>query len=74
MAVVSSTSSSPAALSFKWMDILEKEFDKSFVSLEELFRGIADDYEIHDVYEANRKLLTSLGSCFIQVTIFLNIP
>ena len=66
MAVVSATSN-PAALSFKWMDILEKEFDKSFVSLEELLRGVADDYEIPDVYESNRKLLTSLGSCFIQV-------
>ena len=29
---------SPATISFKWMDILEKEFDKSFVALEELFR------------------------------------
>ena len=30
----------PATISFKWIDILEKEFDKSFVALEEMYRCV----------------------------------
>jgi len=56
-----------ATTSFRWVDLLEKEFDKNFVALEEVFKIIAADYEMVDMYEANRKLLSALGSCFVQV-------
>ncbi|XP_059095115.1 Golgi-associated PDZ and coiled-coil motif-containing protein-like [Tigriopus californicus] len=52
---------------FKWMDLLEKEFDKSFVSMDELFKSVTEEYEIYDLYEANRKVLANMGSCFVQV-------
>ena len=40
---------------------------QNFVALEEVFKIIAADYEMVDMYEANRKLLSALGSCFVQV-------
>ena len=36
---------------------------QNFVALEEVFKIIAADYEMVDMYEANRKLLSALGSC-----------
>jgi len=56
-----------ATTSFRWVDLLEKEFDKNFVALEEVFKIIAADYEMVDMYDSNRKLLSALGSCFVQV-------
>ena len=40
---------------------------QNFVALEEVFKIIAADYEMVEMYEANRKLLSALGSCFVQV-------
>ena len=40
---------------------------QNFVALEEVFKIVAADYEMVDMYEANRKLLSALGSCFVQV-------
>ena len=40
---------------------------KNFVALEEVFKIIAADYEMVDMYDSNRKLLSALGSCFVQV-------
>ena len=62
----SMASMAAATTSFRWMDLLEKEFDKNFVALEEVFKMIAADYEMVDMYESNRKLLSALGSCFVQ--------
>eukprot|EP00095_Tigriopus_kingsejongensis_P007006 snap_masked-scaffold430_size173499-processed-gene-0.19 protein:Tk07006 transcript:snap_masked-scaffold430_size173499-processed-gene-0.19-mRNA-1 annotation:"golgi-associated pdz and coiled-coil motif-containing" len=56
-----------STIGFKWMDLLEKEFDKSFVALDELFKTFTDDYEVYELYDANRKIMTNMGSCFIQV-------
>jgi hypothetical protein len=68
---MSKLSAAPVAVastaSFRWMDLLEKEFDKNFVSIEEVFKIIAQDYEMVDMYESNRKFLSALGSCFVQV-------
>ena len=55
-----------ALVGFKWMELLEKEFDKSFVALDEELRNFSDDYEAPEMYDANRKMLTNLGSCFVQ--------
>lgn len=53
--------------SFKWLDFLEKEFDKSFVALDHSARSISDEYELDDFYETQRKLLSNLGHCFVQL-------
>ncbi|XP_066156361.1 uncharacterized protein [Euwallacea fornicatus] len=64
-----------ASVGFRWLDILEKEFDKAFVDLDLALGEIeGDDPSI--VFNARQKLCT-LGSCFAQLshkaqTIFQN--
>ncbi|XP_047098803.1 Golgi-associated PDZ and coiled-coil motif-containing protein-like [Schistocerca piceifrons] len=53
-------------LSFRWLDILEKEFDKAFVDLEILIDEF-DSEEPDVVYTARQKMAT-LSSCFAQLT------
>ncbi len=52
---------------FRWLDLLEKEFDKSYVDLEHTSRSMADEYDLDEVYDQQRKLLTNLGNCFVQL-------
>ena len=59
--------SSTSASGFKWLDFLEKEFDKSFVSIDHSARSISDEYELEEVYDTQRKLLSNLGNCFVQL-------
>ncbi|XP_046664891.1 Golgi-associated PDZ and coiled-coil motif-containing protein-like isoform X2 [Homalodisca vitripennis] len=54
------------AESFRWLDILEKEFDKAFVDLD-LLIGDLDSDEPEMVYNARQKMAT-LSSCFAQLT------
>ncbi|XP_075234020.1 Golgi-associated PDZ and coiled-coil motif-containing protein-like isoform X2 [Lycorma delicatula] len=54
------------AVSFRWLDILEKEFDKAFVDLD-LLIGDLDSDEPEMVYSARQKMAT-LSSCFAQLT------
>ncbi|XP_069674241.1 uncharacterized protein [Periplaneta americana] len=53
-------------ISFRWLDILEKEFDKAFVDLDILIGDLdAEDPDV--VYTARQKMAT-LSSCFAQLT------
>ena len=64
---------STSAVGFKWLDILEKEFDKSYVGLDhhlETVLNIMRDENPDDAvpaYEAQRKLLSNMAQCFVQV-------
>uniref|UniRef100_A0A1Y1KPL3 PDZ domain-containing protein n=2 Tax=Photinus pyralis TaxID=7054 RepID=A0A1Y1KPL3_PHOPY len=55
-----------ASVGFRWLDILEKEFDKAFVDLD-LAIGELDPEELDIVYRVRQKLCT-LSSCFAQLT------
>ncbi|XP_017783219.1 PREDICTED: uncharacterized protein LOC108567333 [Nicrophorus vespilloides] len=55
-----------ASVGFRWLDILEKEFDKGFVDLD-LTIGELDSEEPDVVYNVRQKLCT-LSSCFAQLT------
>ncbi|KAF7264498.1 hypothetical protein GWI33_023133 [Rhynchophorus ferrugineus] len=64
-----------ASVGFRWLDILEKEFDKAFVDLD-LALGEIESEEANVVFNVRQKLCT-LGSCFAQLshkaqTIFQN--
>ncbi|CAH1133356.1 unnamed protein product [Ceutorhynchus assimilis] len=64
-----------ASVGFRWLDILEKEFDKAFVDLD-LALGEIEVEETNAVFNARQRLCT-LGSCFAQLshkaqTIFQN--
>lgn len=45
--------SSVAVASFKWLDTLEKEFDKSFVDFDLLLNDLSNDFETGDILEDN---------------------
>lgn len=49
------------------MDYLEKEYDKSFVAIDHSARSISEEYELDEVYDTQRKLLSNLGNCFVQL-------
>ncbi|KAK6620911.1 hypothetical protein RUM43_011210 [Polyplax serrata] len=53
-------------VSFRWLEILEKEFDKNFVDLD-LLIGDLDGEEPDFVHSARQKL-AGLSSCFAQLT------
>ncbi|KAK3913871.1 Golgi-associated PDZ and coiled-coil motif-containing protein, partial [Frankliniella fusca] len=53
-------------VSFRWLDLLEKEFDKAYVDLE-LLIGDMESEELELVYPARQKMAT-LSSCFAQLT------
>ena len=53
---------SAVSLSFRWLDILEKEFDKSFVDLDILLGDIDPD-QCELTYEGRQKM-TALSASF----------
>lgn len=55
-----------ASIGFRWLDILEKEFDKAFVDLD-LAIGELESEEPDVVFNVRQKLCT-LSSCFAQLT------
>lgn len=57
--------SSLAAPMFRWLDLLEKEFDKGFVELDVLFGEIDEDQA--EITYAARQKLTALSSAFAQL-------
>ena len=64
-----------SAVGFKWLDILEKEFDKSYVGLGghlettmNIMRDETSPEEAVQAYEAQRKLLSNMAQCFVQVS------
>jgi ribosomal protein L18 len=50
---------------FRWLDILEKEFDKAFVDLDLLLGEIDQDQS--DLTDEGRAKMTVLSSCFAQL-------
>jgi hypothetical protein len=50
---------------FRWLDILEKEFDKAFVDLDLLFGEIDQDQS--EITDEGRAKMTVLSSCFAQL-------
>ena len=51
---------------FRWLDILEKEFDKAFVDIDLLFGEIDQDQA--EITDEGRAKMTVLSSCFAQLT------
>ncbi len=59
---------SASTVGFRWLDTLEKDFDKNFVDLDAELRVLSEEYDAYeDVYENGRRMLAGMGSCFIQV-------
>lgn len=50
---------------FRWLDILEKEYDKAFVDLDVLLGEIDQDQS--DITDEGRAKMTVLSSCFAQL-------
>ncbi len=50
---------------FRWLDILEKEFDKTFVDLDLLLGEIDQDQS--ELTDEGRAKMTILSSCFAQL-------
>jgi hypothetical protein len=50
---------------FRWLDILEKEFDKAFVDIDLLLGEIDQDQS--ELTDEGRVKLTVLSSCFAQL-------
>ncbi|CAG5950652.1 unnamed protein product [Menidia menidia] len=55
----------PAMSMFRWLEVLEKEFDKAFVDVD-LLLGEIDPDQVDITYEGRQKM-TSLSSCFAQL-------
>lgn len=51
---------------FRWLDILEKEFDKAFVDLDLLLGDIDPDQS--DITDEGRAKMTVFSSCFAQLS------
>lgn len=55
----------PGMSMFRWLEVLEKEFDKAFVDVD-LLLGEIDPDQADITYEGRQKM-TSLSSCFAQL-------
>ncbi|TKS65273.1 PDZ and coiled-coil motif-containing protein [Collichthys lucidus] len=55
----------PGISMFRWLEVLEKEFDKGFVDVD-LLLGEIDPDQVDITYEGRQKM-TSLSSCFAQL-------
>ena len=51
---------------FRWLDILEKEFDKAYVDLDLLLGEIDQDQS--EITDEGRAKMTVLSSCFAQLS------
>ncbi|XP_061900430.1 Golgi-associated PDZ and coiled-coil motif-containing protein isoform X1 [Entelurus aequoreus] len=60
-----SSALSPGMSVFRWLEVLEKEFDKAFVDVD-LLLGEIDPDQVDITYEGRQKM-TSLSSCFAQL-------
>ncbi|XP_072264908.1 Golgi-associated PDZ and coiled-coil motif-containing protein isoform X3 [Pyxicephalus adspersus] len=61
----SSSTPVPGMSMFRWLEVLEKEFDKAFVDVD-LLLGEIDPDQADITYEGRQKM-TSLSSCFAQL-------
>ncbi|XP_040016787.1 Golgi-associated PDZ and coiled-coil motif-containing protein isoform X1 [Gasterosteus aculeatus] len=63
--VAQSSGLGPGMSMFRWLEVLEKEFDKAFVDVD-LLLGEIDPDQVDITYEGRQKM-TSLSSCFAQL-------
>ena len=57
-----------AATCFKWVDLLENQFDKSWIELDTTMSTLEDDEDFYDIYAKSRRHAASLASCFSQLS------
>ena len=56
------------ATCFKWVDLLETQFDKSWIDLDSLLLQLEEDEEFAVLYNKSRREASSLASCFSQLS------
>lgn len=56
------------ATCFKWVDLLESQFDKSWIDLDSLLLQLEEDEEFSVLYNKSRRQVASLASCFSQLS------
>ena len=57
-----------AATCFKWADLLENQFDKSWIELDTMLSTLEEDEDFYDIYAKSRRHAASLASCFSQLS------
>ena len=57
-----------ATACFKWMDLLETQFDKSWIELDSLLLPLEEDEDFSFMYNKTRRQTASLASCFSQLS------
>ncbi|CAB3366210.1 Hypothetical predicted protein [Cloeon dipterum] len=55
-----------ACISFRWLELLEKEFDKAYVDLD-VTLAVMETEDSECLYNARQRMST-LSSCFAQLT------
>ena len=56
-----------ASACFKWVDVLETQFDKSWVELDSLLMQLEEDEDFGFLHTQSRRHASSLASCFSQL-------
>jgi len=56
-----------ASACFKWVDVLEGQFDKSWVELDSLLMKLEEDEDFSFLHTQGRRHASSLASCFSQL-------
>ena len=56
-----------ASACFKWVDVLEGQFDKSWVELDSLLMQLEEDEDFAFLHTQSRRHASSLASCFSQL-------
>lgn len=57
-----------ASTCFKWVDLLESQFDKSWIELDSLLLQLEEDEDFVVLYNKSRRQASSLASCFSQLS------
>ena len=57
-----------AATCFKWADLLESQFDKSWIELDAMLTTLEDDEDFYLLHAKAQKHAASLASCFSQLS------
>ena len=57
-----------ASTCFKWVDLLETQFDKSWIELDTLLMQLEEDEDLSCLYTKSRRHASSLASCFSQLS------
>jgi len=56
-----------ASACFKWVDVLESQFDKSWVEMDSLLMQLEEDEDFSFLHTQSRRHASSLASCFSQL-------